>query len=1110
MRRYFIKSLSAVLAAVLIGTVLSAAAVSVHAAPPAVMAAAAPVQVPDTAQETWLPRLEQYLIYHDRTQFTPCAGYHFDSYQLVLGEGETIRYQLLNEQEQDVTGQMEWYVFTNSPFVQLFDHRASNDDTIPPYVAGDGSTVQKTSLVKLNEPGSITARAITGNQKQLTGWIVGIYQDTYAHVLPVTVMQGPYLAQQQQVEQEISRVLHEMNNRNDLDKAAYAFQYILDRVNYDHGYAHNTLSNPALHKTLIEQWAVCDGYARAYEYIMKRAGFRAEYQMGRVTAPGGQGESAADWHAWNRVYLDDGWYYMDTTWADLPDPDYRYLFADRDFMASNRVLPDNGSNVGTAHVGYYPIDPNAGYRTDQTVAEQVRRIKDTLSPDTTEVLIFMSRKENIDSLQYEVPDMLSDPAQGIVCDYGIPKYVLGAAGIVFSYPVHFTDAARQTPVQDSCTLTAENGTAYVRITLDQDVPLTGDNIFLTGADHADQNMVQISGREYLLPITGILGDSFTVELRKTGYQFTQPHLVPVGEKGQVSVPQAYFVGTGYQEGLLSGLTANAEYNLGDGVWIAAGQDTVPVTLCVWDKDFLYEDNVASIYVRNRSQIGTCSDIQQIRISRPVGEPRWIRKESDTAHTNKIVGVLDAEYRLQGTGPWQAADANVLENLPNGTYELRTRGSKNRLASEAVTLTIENFAGERPQTVQKDALRGAIARAQDKNAADYTPETWAAFVQARAHAEEICSREDVTQQQVDEALSGLNESMDALRKIPAAVQDVMQQIEALGTIDLGKEPAVKAAQQAFDQLTPEEKKLVTNADKLEAAVRKLSEMYRINGAGLSIAGNIAVNFYFDFSEEMARNASVAIAVAEDQPVVLHAAEAKKTASGYRFTASVAVRQMTDTIRLQVMKDGKPVGRPARFSVRQYADILLKDEKNQYPAAAKEFARAMLYHGAAMQEYKQHNTEKLATHGLPGLDALEAAANAVQPETLPRPTRKGTAPSGLALHGMNLSLEDETTLRFYFTKTKEYVPGKDSFTIDARPFQKQEDDRYICIEAANIPASGLDDPIQLTVTDKVNTLTVSYTPLSYARSVLLDKTASPALQKVARSLVVYNAAANGLRG
>ena len=62
--------------------------------------------------------------------------------------------------------------------------------------------------------------------------------------------------------------------------------------------------------------AVCDGYAQAFQYLMKQVGINAAQVTGDADTP--QGTLWGDaYHAWNIVELDGEWYEVDCCWDDL-------------------------------------------------------------------------------------------------------------------------------------------------------------------------------------------------------------------------------------------------------------------------------------------------------------------------------------------------------------------------------------------------------------------------------------------------------------------------------------------------------------------------------------------------------------------------------------------------------------------------------------------------------------------------------------------------------------------------------------------------------------------------------------------------------------------------
>lgn len=79
---------------------------------------------------------------------------------------------------------------------------------------------------------------------------------------------------------------------------------------------------------LVEGDAVCDGYSKAYQYLL--------YKMGIVShIATGTGNGGA--HAWNLVKLDGKWYYTDVTWDDAEEKGIFYAY----FNMNDEQLADS-------------------------------------------------------------------------------------------------------------------------------------------------------------------------------------------------------------------------------------------------------------------------------------------------------------------------------------------------------------------------------------------------------------------------------------------------------------------------------------------------------------------------------------------------------------------------------------------------------------------------------------------------------------------------------------------------------------------------------------------------------------------------------------------------
>ena len=95
------------------------------------------------------------------------------------------------------------------------------------------------------------------------------------------------------------------------DKILKVHNYLVDNITYDSSYMNPEISH-TLYGALINKTAVCDGYAKAFKYILDNIGISCVEVCGIAQNSSGTTES----HAWNDVLLDGKWYAVDVTWDD--------------------------------------------------------------------------------------------------------------------------------------------------------------------------------------------------------------------------------------------------------------------------------------------------------------------------------------------------------------------------------------------------------------------------------------------------------------------------------------------------------------------------------------------------------------------------------------------------------------------------------------------------------------------------------------------------------------------------------------------------------------------------------------------------------------------------
>lgn len=152
-------------------------------------------------------------------------------------------------------------------------------------------------------------------------------------------------------------------------KVKYVYDTIIRQTDYDPAAA----DNQNIYSVFVGGRSVCQGYAKATQYLLNRLGVECTLVLGTVEAESGQPsagsreETAAEaeagpetparseGHAWNLVRVDGEYYYVDTTWGDasysrqdggqtenmgIPEINYDYLNVTTEEILKSHTLRD--------------------------------------------------------------------------------------------------------------------------------------------------------------------------------------------------------------------------------------------------------------------------------------------------------------------------------------------------------------------------------------------------------------------------------------------------------------------------------------------------------------------------------------------------------------------------------------------------------------------------------------------------------------------------------------------------------------------------------------------------------------------------------------------------
>ena len=152
--------------------------------------------------------------------------------------------------------------------------------------------------------------------------------------LNYTLTKDEFLQQQVQIKNITDSWIEATSKLPDYEKALYLHDKLLSHVTYNRGEDQHSFHTAA--GAIIDGSATCEGYSKAYQYLMLKSGIHSIVVTGTAPVP----------HEWNIVQIDGDFYHIDCTFDDI----YVKEFSS-EYIVHNHFLL-NDSDISKNHTVY--------------------------------------------------------------------------------------------------------------------------------------------------------------------------------------------------------------------------------------------------------------------------------------------------------------------------------------------------------------------------------------------------------------------------------------------------------------------------------------------------------------------------------------------------------------------------------------------------------------------------------------------------------------------------------------------------------------------------------------------------------------------------------------
>ncbi|EJP25693.1 SLH domain protein [Peptostreptococcaceae bacterium AS15] len=472
---------------------------------------------------------------------------------------------------------------------------------------------------------------------------------------------------------------------SDADKLMAVHDYLVENIEYssEHivSYAYGAL---------IEGKAVCQGYSQSFQKIIDKLNIKGYALKGWSTA------AKPEFHQWNRVKLDDGWYFIDVTWDDLPEREY---ISYKHFLINSETLGKNHKDwyasdeeVDGSKYTYYAYKKQGEFANNKEELEQVLRaqINSTNLPYTTIRVAIPKSMDDGEILNTVKKITGGNPyineIHRLRDTFGTHKF--------YSYEISNipTQAEKNVSLLEvKPTNNVNETTTSVMLTFDQNIDdltvndIKMDEVYKTGVNKIDNKTYELRFKDMMFRSTKTL----PIEVSKRGFNISNSRQNVDITIVKEETPQAVFKATGDKKGRLENVERGMRYDLGDGVWHDINSsEPVEVTTKYQEPILLIKQSTTAPILN--------SDVQKILPIETVSPLNIKSVDSVEGKNNgKIIYVNSKmEYKKDGSQNWIACTGKEVTGLSEGKYLVRYKPNGLKLASHPIEVEINVVTEEK--------------------------------------------------------------------------------------------------------------------------------------------------------------------------------------------------------------------------------------------------------------------------------------------------------------------------------------------------------------------------------------------------------------------------------